>query len=178
MKTKNKNIILPIVTVLVVIVAVLAIVVPKISGDSTDIVDSETVQESTQSEADTPVFTSDIEIEKSEITETATFYDYDADGTIVELFAVKASDGSIRLALNTCQVCMGSPYAYFLQSGDSFICQNCKNSFDTDDVGIEQGGCNPVPITEDNYTESDGIITVSSDFLEEYKEEFSGWKSF
>ncbi|MCD7723296.1 MAG: DUF2318 domain-containing protein [Clostridiales bacterium] len=175
MKTKNKNIILPIVAVLVVVAAVLAIVIPKLTDDSTD--NTET-QETVQNDSVTVLSSGDIEINESEITEAATFYDYDADGTTIELFAVKASDGSIRLALNTCQVCMGSPYAYFLQSGDSFICQNCKNSFDTDDVGIEQGGCNPVPITEDNYTESDGIITVSSDFLEEYKEEFSSWKNF
>ncbi len=177
MKAKNKNIILPIVAVLVAVAAVLAIVIPKLTDNSTD-TDNTEMQEAAQDDSVTVLSSGDIEINESEITETATFYDYDADGTTVELFAVKASDGSIRLALNTCQVCMGSPYAYFVQSDDSFICQNCKNSFDTDNIGIEKGGCNPVPITEDNYTESDGIITVSSDFLEEYKENFSSWKSF
>ena len=79
----------------------------------------------------------------------ASYFDYDADGITVQVLAVRALDDTVRMALNTCQVCNGSPYAYFEQEGDLFICQNCKNRFSSSDVGIVSGGCNPVPITED-----------------------------
>ncbi|MCD7775236.1 MAG: DUF2318 domain-containing protein [Clostridiales bacterium] len=177
-KAKTKTIILPIVAAVVVIAAVLAIVIPRTSGDSADAVNAETTRKSAQSGTDIPVFTGNIEINESEITETAAFFDYDADSATVEVFAVRASDGTVRLALNTCQVCMGSPYAYFVQSGDSFICQNCNNSFNTDNIGIEKGGCNPVPITAEYYETTNGVITISSDFLEGYKNQFANWKSF
>ncbi len=121
---------------------------------------------------------SGIEINTDAVAATASYYDVDIDGTTVEVFAVLASDGSVRLAMNTCQVCNGSPYAYFEQDGDYFICQNCGNSFSRDEVGLISGGCNPVPITEDDYIEADGVITVSEDFLEENAYRFSAWKQF
>lgn len=70
---------------------------------------------------------SDLVIRAEEIGTEASYFDYDADGTIVQVFAVRATDGTVRLALNTCQVCNGSPYAYFVQEGDDFVCQNCGN---------------------------------------------------
>lgn len=90
-------------------------------------------------------------------------------------FAVRASDSTV---LNTCQVCNGSPYAYFEQDGDEFICQNCRNRFASVDVGRVSGGCNPVPITAEVYTEQDGTITVPASFLEENASRFSNWKNF
>jgi len=50
----------------------------------------------------------DLVISKSEVTEKAKFYPYNADGTRMEILAVRAGDGSIRTAFNTCQVCNGS----------------------------------------------------------------------
>ncbi|MCC8162486.1 MAG: DUF2318 domain-containing protein [Lachnospiraceae bacterium] len=119
-----------------------------------------------------------IEIHVEDISTSASYYDTMVDGTDVEIFAVLASDGTVRLAMNTCQVCNGSPYAYFEQDGDDFVCQNCRNRFSTDEVGLTSGGCNPVPITEEDYTEEDGIITVSEAFLEENAYRFSNWKQF
>ena len=87
-------------------------------------------------------------------------------GTVVEVFAVRAPDDSVRLALNTCQVCNGSPYAYSAPANDAFVCQNCKNRFASDDIGKQSGGCNPVPITGDFYTEENGVITF--DFISSY----------
>ncbi|MCD7865833.1 MAG: DUF2318 domain-containing protein [Clostridiales bacterium] len=119
-----------------------------------------------------------IKINVDDVSSQAAFYDTTIDGTDVEIFAVLASDGTVRLAMNTCQVCNGSPYAYFEQEGDDFVCQNCGNHFSSDEVGITSGDCNPVPITEDDYTEENGIITVSDSFLEENADRFSNWKQF
>ena len=134
--------------------------------------------------ADTPsaVHRSDdgsaVVLDTASVSGEAAFYDYDANGITVELFAVKATDGSIRLAPNTCQVCSGSPYAYFVQEGDSFICQNCRNSFASTQVGLVSGGCNPVPIMEEDYLLQNGEILISTAFLEENAARFANWKNF
>ena len=117
-------------------------------------------------------------IRAEEIGTQASYFDYDAGGITVQVLAVRASDDTVRLALNTCQVCNGSPFAYFKQKGDSFVCQNCKNRFSSTDVGKVSGGCNPVPVTAEVYTEQDGIITVPSSFLEDNAARFTNWKKF
>ncbi len=108
----------------------------------------------------------------------ATFFPYRADGVDMEVFAVKTAAGEVRLALNTCQVCNGSPYAYFKQEGDAFICQNCGNRFSAEQVGVVSGGCNPVPITEQDFTLEDGNLTVPAAFLEKNAARFKNWKKF
>lgn len=113
-----------------------------------------------------------IVIDTTNIGSKATFYNYNADGTTIRLFAVKASDGTIRMAFNTCQVCNPSPKAYFVQNGKNFICQNCKNSFATDNIGKERGGCNPIPITTDERIDVENTITITKQFIESYKENF------
>lgn len=113
-----------------------------------------------------------IVIDTTNIGSKATFYNYNADGTTIRLFAVKASDGTIRMAFNTCQVCNPSPKAYFVQNGKNFICQNCKNSFATDNIGKERGGCNPIPITTDERIDRENTITITKQFIESYKENF------
>ena len=42
-----------------------------------------------------------IVIDTTNIGSKATFYNYNSDGTTIRLFAVKASDGTIRMAFNT-----------------------------------------------------------------------------
>lgn len=113
-----------------------------------------------------------IVIDTTNIGSKATFYNYNADGTTIRLFAVKASDVTIRMAFNTCQVCNPSPKAYFVQNGKNFICQNCKNSFATDNIGKERGGCNPIPITTDERIDGENTITITKQFIESYKENF------
>ena len=113
-----------------------------------------------------------IVIDTTNIGSKATFYNYNADGTTIRLFAVKASDGTIRMAFNTCQVCNPSPKAYFVQNGKNFIRQNCKNSFATDNIGKERGGCNPIPITTDERIDGENTITITKQFIESYKENF------
>lgn len=121
---------------------------------------------------------SDMTIPVAEIGTEASFFDYDADGVTVQVLAVRASDNTVRLALNTCQVCNGSPYAYFVQEGDEFVCQNCHNRFSSTDVGKVSGGCNPVPITAEDYREENGALIVPHSFLEENAARFTNWKKF
>lgn len=111
-------------------------------------------------------------INTEEITDIASFYTYTVDDVKIRIFAVKASDGIIRTAFNTCQICSPSPLAYFIQKGSNFKCQNCGNLFATDKIGIEKGECNPIPITIEERTEENNKIIINKSFIEEYKENF------
>ncbi|MCX7921775.1 MAG: Fe-S-containing protein [Clostridia bacterium] len=117
-----------------------------------------------------------IKILKSEITSTAKFYPYTADGTYMEVIAVKAADGSIRTALNTCQVCFDSGKGYYEQVGEFLICQNCRNKFHIDQVEKVKGGCNPVPVMAENKKETEDSIIILKDYMAGQKELFSNWK--
>lgn len=122
------------------------------------------------------VIDSDIVIPVSEITETAKFYPAEIDGIDLEVLAVKAQDGSIRTAFNTCQVCYSSGRGYYVQEGDVLVCQNCGNRFAMNEVEVTKGGCNPVPITEEFKIVSDDTITISKDVLVEAEVVFKNWK--
>lgn len=100
----------------------------------------------------------DLKILKSEVTETVKFYPYTVGNTNMEVLAVKSSDGTIRTAFNTCQVCYKSGKGYYEQQRDVLICMNCGNSFQLDQIEKAKGGCNPVPIMIENKTEDDENI--------------------
>ncbi|WP_330400925.1 DUF2318 domain-containing protein [Lacrimispora amygdalina] len=133
---------------------------------------------STSNEApkDTAQVQTDLVIPVSEISSTATYYPVEVDGTKMEVVAVKAPDGSIRTAFNTCQVCYDSGRGYYKQDGDVLVCQNCGNRFPMDRVEVEAGGCNPWPIFDQNKTVTEDSITITSDFLNESRQIFANWK--
>jgi uncharacterized membrane protein len=119
----------------------------------------------------------DLFIPAEEVTETATFYPVTVDGTEMEIFAVKAPDGAIRTAFNTCQVCYASGRGYYKQEGNALVCQNCGNRFRTSDIEVVHGGCNPVPITPKYKTTDEKGVTIPRDFLVRAKVIFENWKS-
>jgi uncharacterized membrane protein len=118
----------------------------------------------------------DLVIQLSELTANAIFYPVDIEGTRLEVLAVKAPDGTIRTAFNTCQVCYTSGRGFYKQEGSVLVCQNCGNRFRMSQVGVRSGGCNPVPIPAANKTVTDTAITISRDFLKEAKVIFSRWR--
>lgn len=118
----------------------------------------------------------DLVITKAEITDQATFFPVTAKGIKMEVMAVKASDGTVRTALNTCQVCYGSGYGYYVQQGDQLQCQNCGNIFMVDQVELQRGGCNPVPVSEDQKQDDGDTVTISAAFLDEASVLFTNWK--
>jgi uncharacterized membrane protein len=119
----------------------------------------------------------DLYIPADAVTETATFYPLTVDGTEMEIFAVKAPDGTIRTAFNTCQICYGSGKGYYKQEGRVFVCQNCGNRFRTADIEIVRGGCNPIPIVSRYKTVDEKGITITQDFLLRAKAIFANWKT-
>ncbi len=118
----------------------------------------------------------DLRILKSEVTATAKFYPYNADGTKLEVIAVKASDGSIRTAFNTCQVCFDSGRGFYTQQGNELTCNNCGNRFKIDQLEKVRFGCNPIPIMKENKTDDGKYITIAKEFLVKNKAYFARWK--
>jgi hypothetical protein len=119
----------------------------------------------------------DMVIAISEVSEAARFYPAEIDGVKLEVIAVKAPDGTIRTAFNTCQVCYDSGRGYYKQDGDVLVCQNCGNRFSMSQVEVLSGGCNPVPIFAENKTVDEASITISAEFLKKAAVIFNNWKS-
>jgi len=155
-KTKNKTV----VAIGVIAVLIMGFIIIKLSTGGAD----------TSGTA-----SGDLKILKSEVTETAKFYPYKAGKTNMEVMAVKASDGTIRTAFNTCQICFNSGRGYYEQQGEELVCQNCGNRFHIDQIEKIRGGCNPVPITKENKTEDDEYIVITQAFMEENKGLFGRW---
>ena len=118
----------------------------------------------------------DLLIPVSGLTEEPQFYPYSVNGKDMEIIALTASDGSVRTAFNTCQVCYSSGRGYYKVKGDSLVCQNCGNTFGFDDIAVTRGGCNPVPITEKERADKDGNIVITASYLDEASILFENWK--
>lgn len=112
----------------------------------------------------------------SDITTDASFFPIQVDGTRMEIIAVKDSNGTIRTAFNTCQICYGSGRGYYVQSGNYLVCQNCRNRFSMEQIQVESGGCNPWPIFEDDKTTTEDSVSISYDFLSKSRAIFANWK--
>ena len=69
-----------------------------------------------------------------------------ADGTMVEFFVLKSSDGILRAAIDSCDVCYRSGLGYY-QEGDYMVCKNCGQKFASTKINEIKGGCNPAPLT-------------------------------
>jgi uncharacterized membrane protein len=117
----------------------------------------------------------DIIINKDEVTDEVSYYDYLYEDVTIGLLAVKDSNGNIKVVINTCGSCGGSPYAYFVQVNDKVQCQNCGNLFAIDFLGeLVEFGCNPIPI--ENMEEDNDTIKINHEAIEEYKDKFENWQ--
>ena len=166
-----------VITTVIAVLAVVGILAIKGVGFANEIT-NQAIQApvSANSAALAPAANGDLVIANNDITSTAQFYPVDVDGTKLEVLAVKAPDGTIRTAFNTCQVCYSSGRGYYKQDGNVLVCQNCGNRFGMDQVEVLSGGCNPVPIFPENKTVDATNITISGDFLAEAKGIFANWK--
>ena len=95
----------------------------------------------------------------------------------MEVVAVKATDGTIRTAFNTCQVCYKSGKGYYKQEGDELVCQNCGNRFKIDQIEKQKNGCNPVPILDSDKTDDGTNLVISESYLTKNINYFSNWKT-
>ena len=112
-----------------------------------------------------------VSINTGEVGETPSFYNYDSNGTVVQLLALKTSGGELRIAFNTCQSCSPSPKAYYVWEDGKLICQNCGFDFAPEQVGIAADGCSPTPV-EQMQQQGDNIIIPAS-YLDSMADRFS-----
>jgi len=94
---------------------------------------------------------------------TASYFVYNAGGKDIKFFMLRASDGTVRLALDACTACNHAKLGY-RQNGEAMVCNNCGMSFRSTDVGHISGGCSPIPLknSQDGKT-----LTVQAKDLEE-----------
>ena len=94
---------------------------------------------------------------------TASYFVYNANGKDVKFFVLKASDGTVRLALDACTACNHAKLGY-RQNGEAMVCNNCGMSFRSTDVGNISGGCSPIPLRN---SQDGKMLVVKAKDLEE-----------
>lgn len=50
------------------------------------------------------------------------------------------------------------------------------SQFAIDQIGESAGGCNPIPISSSDYTQTDDEIQIPYTYLSNYESAFSNWK--
>lgn len=129
---KNNKMVIAIAVILCVLAAVTLIIKNNTAGkvaESTNVTakktDNNESSNKTTQDSDVQTIGKDdkLVINKSDISEKASFYPINVDGTRMEVLAVKDSSGNIRTAFNTCQVCYSSGKGYYVQSGNVLVCQ-------------------------------------------------------
>ena len=90
----------------------------------------------------------------------AKFYRFQGQTGPIDFFVVKSSDGVIRSAFDTCDVCYKALKGY-RQEGHEMVCNNCDQRFPTDKINIVKGGCNPAPLNRQQVGET--IVIAAND---------------
>ena len=123
-----------------------------------------------------PAAIDDLAIQLADLSTQPLFIDWNQDGTAMQLIALIDDAGAPQLAYNTCQVCAGSPYAYFEYQSGALVCQNCGNRFALSSVGKVSGGCNPMPVAD--YANDGAQLIVPEAALAQAAPSFRNWKAF
>lgn len=108
-----------------------------------------------------------VKIPLTEVSNQAKWYEYDASGTKVKFFVVKANDGTVKTAIDACDVCYDTKKGYS-QDGEYMVCNNCGNRYLISELGTknkEGGGCWPGYLP--SKIEGDNVIIKQSDLENE-----------
>jgi len=93
----------------------------------------------------------------------AHFFTLMVGGRPVEFFVVKDESGTVRAALNACEVCFPAKLGYH-QEGNEVVCNNCGRRFPISQVGVVHGGCNPAPLSP--VVDGDSIVIQESELAD------------
>jgi uncharacterized membrane protein len=66
-------------------------------------------------------------------------------GAEVRFFVARDPQGTVRAALDACEVCHDAGKGYRLERG-AMLCLNCGRVFALSRIGVIVGGCNPHPL--------------------------------
>lgn len=103
-----------------------------------------------------------IKIPLSAITSKAMFSSANIDGVDIQYIIVKAEDGSIRTAMNACDVCYQNHKGY-RQVGNELVCNNCGKSFSINQIGTENRGRGCWPSYLPSKIEGDFLVISKAD---------------
>lgn len=106
----------------------------------------------------------------TQVSEKASFYKVNIDGTDIIFFSLRDSAGRVRLALDACDACWQAGKGY-KQAGDTMVCQKCGMVFPTERIGMRKGGCNPHPV---NFTVSEDAVVIPAGELRDGVRFFRG----
>jgi uncharacterized membrane protein len=114
-------------------------------------------------------------IKENDITDKVVYISYEYEGVTIGLLALNYSNENVKVVINACQSCGGSPYAYFVQVGNKIQYQNCGNMFAIDELdNLVEDGCNPIAVEDKQI--KDGIISIGTKQVKELKDKFENWK--
>jgi hypothetical protein len=106
----------------------------------------------------------DVKVQLSALTgSAASYFVYNANGKDIKFFMLRASDGTVRIALDSCTSCYHAKLGY-RQNGEAMICNNCGMSFKSTDVGRITGGCSPIPLK--NSQDGKTLVVKAKDLEE------------
>ena len=105
-----------------------------------------------------------IKIPTNGINGDASFYSYDYNGVKIKYFAVRGSDGEVRVAMNACDVCYHVKKGY-IQDENEMRCINCGLKYSISGLGTTnlEGGCWPSYLPK---TIEDDLVVINIDDLE------------
>ncbi|XPV76237.1 MAG: Fe-S-containing protein [Desulfovibrio sp.] len=92
----------------------------------------------------------------------AHYFSLEDQGTAIQFFVLKSSDGVIRAAFDACDVCYREKKGYS-QEGEFMNCNNCGMKFHSSRINEVSGGCNPAPL--DRATDGKTLVIKESDIL-------------
>ena len=118
-----------------------------------------------------------LNIPVSDITEKISFIPAIVDDIYMEIIIFKATDETIRAAFNTCERCYTTGMGYFIHEENIVICQQCNMHIPIESIGIQAGGCQPIPISIEEIIITDKSIRISYQILSANTHWFANWKS-
>ncbi|MDR1242283.1 MAG: DUF2318 domain-containing protein [Deltaproteobacteria bacterium] len=92
----------------------------------------------------------------------ARHYRFRDGGAEVRFFVVRDAQGTVRVALDACEVCHDAGKGYRLERG-AMLCLNCGRVFALSRIGVIVGGCNPHPLKFASDKES--VILTAAELL-------------
>jgi uncharacterized membrane protein len=91
----------------------------------------------------------------------ARHYRYQEDGRAVQFFVVRDGQGTVRAAVDACEVCWREGKGYVLKEG-TMLCVNCGRKFPMHRIGLVAGGCNPHPF---GFRVENGSVVIAAQEL-------------
>lgn len=173
---KSKILIIVTIVVVIISVCVIAFIPNNDNGAKTEITGEVKQTSNAAKKIDADLNENgDVEVFLDELdSKFPTFITYTSEnGNEMELVAIKDSSDNINIAFSTCQVCNGSPKAYFVWQNNKLVCENCGNVFSLNTIGQSSGGCNPMTIPDSKMTKTENGIQISKVFLSENEKLFA-----